>query len=227
MRRLRACLFAFALGTVGFGASLACAPLAPEPPIAEAPAAAEATREVRVEPGDTLTVIAQRHGVRLRRLARYNEIEDPDRISVGTTIRIPPPGWQPAKEPETPAVSSAPPPAAGIDPGIGRAADQLRRADLALGAGDHRAALTLAQTAGDALTGQERDPAARDLLARAAFLSGAAHLGLGEAGEASCAFLHARALEPSFVPADGSPAAAVQAFDRSRDHPPEAPCPPR
>ncbi len=214
-----------ALG-VGLAAALGCAPLAPEPPRADDVPATTAPVRVRVEAGDTLTRIAQQHGVRVGRLARYNELANPDRLAVGATLRIPPPDWQPDGEAPAP-VSSAPPRPGALPPGLRRAADQLKRAELALGAGDHRAALALAGAASGALEGEAERPAARDLLARAAFLSGAAHLGLGEADEAACAFARVRSLEPGFEPADGSPAAAVQAYEGSRDELPHAPCPGR
>ncbi len=43
-----------------------------------------------VEPGDTLSDIAQQFDVRLRDLQRYNELANPDRLRVGLELKIPP-----------------------------------------------------------------------------------------------------------------------------------------
>ena len=48
--------------------------------------AAEPT--VVVQPGDTLTGIARRHGVSVRRLAELNDLADPNRIFVGQRLRV-------------------------------------------------------------------------------------------------------------------------------------------
>jgi LysM repeat protein len=43
---------------------------------------------VTVRPGDTLTAIARRHGVSVRRLVDLNDIADPNRIYVGQRLRV-------------------------------------------------------------------------------------------------------------------------------------------
>ena len=48
--------------------------------------AAEPT--VVVQPGDTLTGIAGRHGVSVGRLAELNDLADPNRIFVGQRLRV-------------------------------------------------------------------------------------------------------------------------------------------
>ena len=42
-----------------------------------------------IQPGDTLSGIAQRFGTSVRTLAELNGISDPDKIYAGNTIRVP------------------------------------------------------------------------------------------------------------------------------------------
>lgn len=53
------------------------------------PARTGAEQVYRVRKNDTLSVIAQRHGVSVSILARYNGLKDPDKIYVGQSLRIP------------------------------------------------------------------------------------------------------------------------------------------
>ncbi|MCH2065329.1 MAG: LysM peptidoglycan-binding domain-containing protein [Roseibacillus sp.] len=46
-------------------------------------------KEYRIQPGDSLSHIAQKHEVSAEALARANGITDPDRIRVGQVLRIP------------------------------------------------------------------------------------------------------------------------------------------
>jgi N-acetylmuramoyl-L-alanine amidase len=46
-------------------------------------------RTYRIRPGDTLSEIAQRHGVSLEALQAANPLDDPHRLRVGTTLTIP------------------------------------------------------------------------------------------------------------------------------------------
>ena len=57
-------------------------------------AVAMAADPVLVRPGDTLTSLAERHGVSVERIAELNDIADPNRIFVGQRLRL---------EPESPA----------------------------------------------------------------------------------------------------------------------------
>ena len=43
-----------------------------------------------VQAGDTLTAIAQQYGVTVTALAEFNQITDPNVISVGQRLQIPP-----------------------------------------------------------------------------------------------------------------------------------------
>ncbi|MEZ5342675.1 MAG: LysM domain-containing protein [Acidimicrobiales bacterium] len=43
-----------------------------------------------IQPGDSLSVVAQRFGVSLRELADFNAISDPNSIKEGQELRIPP-----------------------------------------------------------------------------------------------------------------------------------------
>lgn len=54
-----------------------------------------------VQSGDTLTVIAEMYGTTSEILAQYNNIDDPDSISEGQLIEIPPQDWSPADETQT------------------------------------------------------------------------------------------------------------------------------
>jgi GH25 family lysozyme M1 (1,4-beta-N-acetylmuramidase) len=61
---------------------------APPPPVAPAPAQATYT----VQPGDTLSAIAQRNGTTWQDLAHINNIPNPDRIYPGQVLTLPGPG---------------------------------------------------------------------------------------------------------------------------------------
>lgn len=50
--------------------------------------------EYAVQSGDTLTKIAQEYGTTVENLAAYNEIDDPDHIEPGWTLRIPPEDYE-------------------------------------------------------------------------------------------------------------------------------------
>lgn len=58
--------------------------------------------EYAVQSGDTLTKIAQEYGTTVENLAAYNEIDDPDHIEPGWTLRIPPEDYE---IPSSPAIS--------------------------------------------------------------------------------------------------------------------------
>ncbi len=64
---------------------------APSPSATALPATAppQVTTYV-VQPGDTLTIIAQRFNVTLEALVQANDIKDPDRVEVGQALIIPP-----------------------------------------------------------------------------------------------------------------------------------------
>ena len=51
---------------------------------------APATRTYVVQPGDTLSRIAQRHGLHWRALARHNRLDDPNHLVPGQVLQIPP-----------------------------------------------------------------------------------------------------------------------------------------
>ena len=70
-----------------------------KPPVAQAtpvPGAPAPRRLYTVKRGDTLYSIALEHGVDYRELAQANRLEDPGKIRVGQTLRIPPPEEKPA-----------------------------------------------------------------------------------------------------------------------------------
>ena len=89
-----------------------------------------------VKPGDTLLRIALSHGRSWREIARWNQLDDPNRLEVGQVLRVtPPPGEeaasaapaeaaqpaQPAAVPATPARGTATP--AAVPPAAADAAD--------------------------------------------------------------------------------------------------------
>jgi len=67
----------------------------PTAPDARSPATAAANAggasTYTVKRGDTLGRIARAHGVKYRDLARWNGIEDPNRLQVGQELRVAPP----------------------------------------------------------------------------------------------------------------------------------------
>lgn len=58
-----------------------------------------------VQPGETLSRIAQSYGRTWQDLARWNNLADPNRLSVGQSLRVSPPGTTTAAVPATPAGS--------------------------------------------------------------------------------------------------------------------------
>ena len=63
-----------------------------------------------VQAGDSLSVIAQRHGVTQQALLRANNITNPDRIQVGQELVIPAGGRRPEPSAPTPTVTERPVP---------------------------------------------------------------------------------------------------------------------
>ncbi|MEC9056074.1 MAG: LysM domain-containing protein, partial [Verrucomicrobiota bacterium] len=61
----------------------------PEPPAESSGEGSIRFKEYRIQPGDSLSRIAQKHKVSAGALARANEITDPNRIRVGQVLRIP------------------------------------------------------------------------------------------------------------------------------------------
>ena len=72
--------------------------------------------EIVVQPGDTLTGIARRHGVSVEQLVSINRLADPDRILVGQLLRlVPVPGSPaPSAAASAPPAPAAPPRAAAV-----------------------------------------------------------------------------------------------------------------
>ena len=107
---------------------------------AEAPAPAEGEARPQtytVKKGDTLQAIALDHGLDYRELAGWNNIENPNRISVGQVLRIVPPG-EPAPAAstgtQTMPLRSAPP----VQPGDAAAAPSAQAAAAAAAAAGGR-----------------------------------------------------------------------------------------
>lgn len=79
-----------------------------------------------VRPGDTLYSIAQKAGRDPREIARWNQLDDPNRIEIGQVLRIVPPGGaasaprRSADEPRgrAPSASAPPPPSKPAEPVI-------------------------------------------------------------------------------------------------------------
>jgi len=61
----------------------------PAPPAESSAEGSIRFKEYRIQPGDSLSRIAQKHKVSAEALARANEITDPNRIRVGQVLRIP------------------------------------------------------------------------------------------------------------------------------------------
>lgn len=47
----------------------------------------------QVQPGDTVSELAQAMGIKVSTLVAFNEIEDPDMIFIGQSLRVPPAAW--------------------------------------------------------------------------------------------------------------------------------------
>jgi GH25 family lysozyme M1 (1,4-beta-N-acetylmuramidase) len=61
---------------------------APAPPAPQPPAPGPAPTTYTVQPGDTLSAIAQRHGTTWQELARINNLANPDRIFPGQVLAL-------------------------------------------------------------------------------------------------------------------------------------------
>ena len=61
----------------------------PGPPAESSGESSIRFKEYRIQPGDSLSRIAQKHKISAETLARANEITDPNRIRVGQVLRIP------------------------------------------------------------------------------------------------------------------------------------------
>ncbi|MGE5594202.1 MAG: LysM peptidoglycan-binding domain-containing protein [Betaproteobacteria bacterium] len=70
-----------------------------------------------VQPGDTLSLIAQRFGTTVAAIVEANDIANPDVIFVGQVLQIPVTGAPPAPMP-TPAPTPAPPPVISVPVGF-------------------------------------------------------------------------------------------------------------
>lgn len=68
---------------------------------------ASAAQSHQIQPGDTLSEIAEIYGVSLKTLARYNGIADPNAIYIGEDIAIPSEGGVQLSYASAPAVTSA------------------------------------------------------------------------------------------------------------------------
>ena len=81
-------------------------PTARPSPTRELRATPAPQREYVVKAGDTLYSIAQRYGISVQALSNYNRLADPEKITVGQILRIPPAALLIA---ETPRASPTPP----------------------------------------------------------------------------------------------------------------------
>lgn len=79
----------FARGTICLLALLAAASLARAEPSAATPGAAQEYFSYAIHPAESLIDVARIFGVPVRDLVTLNHIEDPNRIEVGRTLRIP------------------------------------------------------------------------------------------------------------------------------------------
>jgi lipoprotein NlpD len=73
-----------------------------KPPTPPTPRVAAADGTYRVQPGDTLSLIAAAFGRDVRDLVRWNNLADASRIQVGQTLRVVPPTEEAAALPVTP-----------------------------------------------------------------------------------------------------------------------------
>lgn len=97
---------------------------APAPAAAAAPAAVDLGNQpgyYTVKPGDNLIRIGLESGQNWRDIARWNQLENPNRIEVGQVLRVIPPSATPVATPAKPGVVVAPVANAPAAPGVATA----------------------------------------------------------------------------------------------------------
>ncbi|MCH9714266.1 MAG: LysM peptidoglycan-binding domain-containing protein [Cyanobacteria bacterium] len=89
-------------------------PVPPRPPAPKPPAVNRNAQEHVVRPGESLSVLAERYGTSVSRLVALNQLEDPERLLVGTRLKLrgtpPAPKATPKPTPTKPAPTAAPAP---------------------------------------------------------------------------------------------------------------------
>jgi LysM repeat protein len=95
-------------------------PVPPRPPAPKPPAVNRNAQEHVVRPGESLSVLAERYGTSVSRLVALNQLEDPERLLVGTRLKLrgtpptpkatpkPAPSAAPAPRPAATATAAAP-----------------------------------------------------------------------------------------------------------------------
>ncbi|MFU8885535.1 MAG: LysM peptidoglycan-binding domain-containing protein, partial [Cyanobacteriota bacterium] len=63
-------------------------PVPPRPPAPKPPAVNRNAQEHVVRPGESLSVLAERYGTSVSRLVALNQLEDPERLLVGTRLKL-------------------------------------------------------------------------------------------------------------------------------------------
>ena len=83
-------------------------PVPPRPPAPKPPAVNRNAQEHVVRPGESLSVLAERYGTSVSRLVALNQLEDPERLLVGTRLKLR--GTPPAPRAAQPAPKATPKP---------------------------------------------------------------------------------------------------------------------
>jgi LysM repeat protein len=175
----------------------------------------------RVQTGETIGAIARHYRVRtseivsVNRLGRFGRIEPGTWLVMPRAATLPPPGRtliareaaRPvrARPAPLPSVSANRPraPAAVPEPSLARAEALVEEATERYRTAHFELALESAREAEALLAQHANARAARELGARAAFVAGSAHAGLGERERAVDSYARVRALDPDFEPPPG------------------------
>ena len=94
----------------------------PRPTATPTPAPTKTPQEYEIQPGDSLSLVAEQFGLTTDELAEFNNIEDPNAIQAGQIILIPPPSSGASgvtRTPRPPATATPTPITATVDPDDG------------------------------------------------------------------------------------------------------------
>jgi hypothetical protein len=188
---------------------LAVAPDGPLPPDGELVLPYDRPARYRVRRGDTLTQLGRHFGVSVRTLARYNDLDDANRLGIDTWLEIPAGAWTacpPDIEQSAASRVSAPRPAASVavdsesrEEALAHAMTAIRAAEARYRAADFPGALALAGVALYVLAPLASDAEVDAPASQARWVAGLALVGFGRSEEALTEFRAALRLDPSLA----------------------------
>jgi LysM repeat protein len=165
-----------------------------------------------VQPGETLSGIAARHGVALEALARRNGLRDPDRIEAGAVLAIPSANRGARRQARAAAVSRTPrdvaagppraaPPTEPAAPGVAALVEaELVDAEASYWAADFARAREGADRVRERIDADDPSGSLRRVRARAALLAGMVAAAEGDDETAFARFQDALADDPALRP---------------------------